>query len=256
MASIAPDVKPVPALVRAKRILDALAEDTRPRGISELARELSLPRSTVHGLCWTLVDMGLLERVNGSDFAIGPHALMWAQAFENQSSITRAFAAVADSMQLAETINLSVLSGRDVMYIGCRQGTDPLGVRFREGLTFPAAYTATGKAILSTIADADVSELFRDGWPAPVTPRSVADVDGLLSELRETRERAYSIDNGQLREAMTCCGAPVFSAGSGGVAVAGVAIALLSGSATDSAVARTGKLVSSFAAELSRRLGR
>jgi IclR family transcriptional regulator, blcABC operon repressor len=247
--------KPVPAIVRAKQILDALSENNHPRGVSELARALGLPRSTVHGLCRTLADLGLLVRVNATEFGIGPHVLFWSNAFESQSSMTQAFASLADGLDWAEAVNLSVLSGREVMYIACRQGRDPLGVRFREGLRFPAPFTATGKAILSTMPDEEVVALMDGAWPAPCTPRSVTSVDGLLVELEETRQRSYSIDSGQLREAMVCCGAPVFAAGFGDRAIAGVAIAQVSGTLASDGAERLGDAVSSFASALSRRLG-
>lgn len=255
MDELVAGAKPVPALVRAKRIMDALAQDAQPRGISDLARTLDLPRSTVHGLCRTLADLGLLVRVGATQFTIGPHVLSWANAFESQNSITQAFTSIAELVDRPEAINLSILAGREVMYIACRQGSDPLGVRFREGLRFPAAYTATGKAILATMPDADVRALFDGHWPNPLTSAGVADVDGLLAELEQTRRRGFSIDNGQLRDAMICFGAPVFAAGHGRAAVAGVAIAHLSGTDIEAVGAEIGGVVSRLAADMSQRLG-
>jgi len=247
--------KPVPALVRFNAIMDALSTDPRPRGVSELARELALPRSTVHGLLRTLADLQILMRVNETDFVVGPHVLAWASAFNSQNSLTKAFTALADRSGVPETINLSILVGSEVMYISCRQGSDPLGVRFREGLRFPAAFTATGKAILSTMPQDEVEEIVQSGLPIGLTAKSIDSVEALRSELAETRARGYSIDDGQVREAMICCGAPVFAAGSETRAVAGVAMAMLSGKATESDTSSLGRSVSAFAEELSRRLG-
>lgn len=247
--------KPVPALVRFTAIMDALSTDPRPRGVSELARELALPRSTVHGLLRTMADLRVLMRVNETDFVVGPHVLAWASAFSSQSSLTKAFTELADRAGLPETINLSILVGSDVMYIACRQGSDPLGVRFREGMRFPAAFTATGKAILSTLTDEEVVEIVQGGLPPGLTHKSIDTVDELRLELGETRERGYSIDDGQVRDAMICCGAPVFAAGSETRAVAGVAMAMLSGKATASDTSSLGVSVQAFADELSRRLG-
>ena len=247
--------KPVPALVRTKRILDELAADNRPKGASELARSLGLPKSTVHGLCRTLVDLGLLLRVGATQFVIGPHVLSWANAFEGQSNLTQAFASLADDATRPESINLSILAGQDVMYVGCRQGSDPLGVSFRVGLRFPAPYAATGKAIFSTMPEEEVTRLFSDHWPSPLTQNSVTGVDALLRELEATRERGYSIDNGQLREAMICFGAPVFGPGNSQSAIAGVAAGVLSAGLSDDHKGEIASWVREFAAELSRRLG-
>jgi len=249
--------KAVPALVRTKKILDALSTGGKPKGVSDLARMLDLPKSTVHGLCHTLVDLGLMMRVGpNNQFAVGPHVLSWANAFEGQSDLTQEFMRIADANDLIskQAINLSILTGREVMYVACRRGTDPLGVSFRPGVRLPAPFTATGKAMMATMPTAEVEALFAEGWPDAWTKRSVPDLKTLMHELDETRERGYSIDDGQLREAMVCFGAPVFSA-SDDRAVAGIAIGLLSGEVNEASSNLVSHAVQSLANKLSHRLG-
>lgn len=248
--------KPVPALVRATRILDAMSSDVRPKGISELARSLALPKSTVHGLCRTLVELGLLLRVGPSQFAIGPHVLAWANAFQSQSDLTVEFTRIWDELKAfpRETVTLSVLSGTEVLYIACRNGANALGVSFRVGMRLPAAFTATGKAMLATMPDSHVRRIFSGAWPEPMSRRSVRSVKELVKELEGTRERGFSIDNGQTREGAYCFGAPVFDA-SGSIAVAGVAVALLAIDVNEERTAQAGKAIRTVAASLSRRLG-
>jgi DNA-binding IclR family transcriptional regulator len=245
----------VPALVRAKRIMDALSSGGAARGVTDLATELGLAKSTVHGLCHTLAELGLLVRTGQSQFGIGPHALVWANAYQSESTLPQAFMELAGQGPVRkESINLSVPTGREVMYIACKQGSDPLGVSFRPGLRLPAPLTATGKAILSTMPDETIHSLFANDFPAPWTAASVASVDDLLVEMAETRERGYSIENGQLREAMVCLGAPVFGASSTH-AIAGVAIGVLAGEADDTVLAEIAATVRRLSAELSQRLG-
>ena len=100
----------------------------------------------------------------------------------------------------------------------------------------------------------EVEALFAEGWPDAWTTRSVPDLKTLMRELDETRERGYSIDDGQLREAMVCFGAPVFSA-SDDRAVAGIAIGLLSGEVNDTSTAQVSHAVRTLAGKLSHRLG-
>ena len=70
----------MPAVERAARILDALASARQPRTLAELARELDLPRSSLHGLLATLVALDLARRVD-AHFTIGPRSLRWADAY-------------------------------------------------------------------------------------------------------------------------------------------------------------------------------
>ncbi|MDQ1629500.1 MAG: IclR family transcriptional regulator, blcABC operon repressor [Actinomycetota bacterium] len=255
MDDLAPGPKPVPALVRAKRILDDLSLDGKAKGVSDIARNLALPKSTVHGLCRTLEELGLLVRTGANQFTVGPHVLAWANAYQSQSSLPQAFMELAEQAGMrSQSINLSIPSGHEVMYIACRQGSDPLGVSFRPGLRLPAPFTATGKAMLATMSDAEVRELFAQRWPDAWTPSSVPDIDALLAELVVTRARGYSLDDGQLRESMTCFGAPVFGAGSVS-AVAGVAIGVLTADSDEDAFDSIAATVTQLAAQLTRRLG-
>ena len=125
---------------------------------------------------------------------------------------------------------------------------------FRPGVRLPAPFTATGKAMMSTMDADEVRGIFANEWPAAWTRRSVPNVDALLDELEETRARGYSIDDGQLRDAMVCFGAPVFGA-SDDRAVAGIAIGLLSGEVNEESTAKVSNAVRTLAHRLSQRLG-
>jgi DNA-binding IclR family transcriptional regulator len=82
----------------------------------------------------------------------------------------------------------------------------------------------------------------------------VRSLDALMVELEETRARGYSIDNGQLRDAMVCFGAPVFNA-TDDHAVAGLAIGLLSGEVNEASTERVSRAVRLIADRLTHRLG-
>lgn len=245
----------VPALVRAKRILDHLSVDGRTEGVSELARSLGLPKSSIHGLCKTLADLGVLARVGPNQFSIGPHVLAWANAFQSQSSLITEFQRLSMGTTLKdEALNLTVLSGSSVLYVACRSGSSPLGLSFRTGMSLPAVFTATGKAMMSTFPTDQVEALCAPNWPKLLTRSSVRSLKAFRRELDEVRQRGYSIDNGQLREGMFCFGAPVFGADSR-TAIAGLAVGLLSVDVTDETFERYGNAVARLASELSRRLG-
>jgi len=48
----------VPAVKRALALLDRLAEQREPMSLAQLTSELALPKSSVHGLCNTLMSFG------------------------------------------------------------------------------------------------------------------------------------------------------------------------------------------------------
>ncbi len=245
----------VPALTRASQILDVVMAAEQPQTVSTLARDLGLPKSTVHGLCATLVHLGLLTRRDGNSFRLGPHVMRWASAFLARTDLTAEFSALWDDLQVLtnETITLSVLDGADVVYIGCRNSSSPLGISFRIGMRLPAAFTATGKAIMSTMRESQVREIMSRPWPEPLTSRSVRSINALLRELRDSRERGYSIDDGQTREGMYCFGTAVRD--SANQAVAGVAVSLLAEKVDEATMQLAARSIQTIARKLSIRLG-
>jgi DNA-binding IclR family transcriptional regulator len=246
----------VPALVRAHAILDLVAGSATPPGITAIARALALPKSTVHSLCTTLTALGLLERQPGGTFRIGGHVMVWAHAFAGNADMVGRFVRLWEerSELHAHTLTLSTLDGHAVTYIACRDGADPLGITFRIGMRLPAAFTATGKAMLSTMTDAAVRDLYVDGLPHPLTPHSVRDLDALCAELAAVRARGYSVDDGQVREDMVCFGAPVRDF-SGTRAVGGIAISMRRSALDVEGRSEFGRIVIAEAERLSRELG-
>ncbi|MFG1352339.1 IclR family transcriptional regulator [Xanthobacter autotrophicus] len=247
--------KDVPAVSRAVAILDLAACSNAPLGLADVARSLGLPKSTAHGLCATLVNLGLLRR-RGSGFVLGGHVMRWANAFAARSDIVEEFSRLWDETPAlrVETLTLTILDGADVVYIASRHGEDPLGITFRIGMRLPAAFTATGKAVLSTMERDEVLGLYPHGLPPPLTTRTVRDIETLERELDEVRVRGFSVDDHQVRDGMVCVGAPIFDF-SGERAIGGFAISILDPHFEGAHVDRLGADVIRYARLLSERLG-
>lgn len=250
------DVKLVPAVERATRILDLVARNRASPTLSDISRELRIAKSTVHTLCRTLVELNLLIRRDDQSYQLGPHLMRWSNAFTHRSDVATEFASIWDkeTEMPGATITLSVLEGSEVVYIAARNSdvSHPL-MDFRAGMRLPAAFTATGKAFLSHMSDFEVKRLYSEGLPEPRTANSVQSVDKLLSELRETRKNRYSVDNQQVAEGLICFGASVLD--SRNTPIAGVAVSLLVDDVTDSDRERIIANVRRIASKLSERMG-
>lgn len=244
----------VPALSRALTLLDRIAQRREPMSLARLASELALPKSSVHGLCNTLLRYGYLQRQDDGAFRIGPGVMPLAEAFVSSTGITQEFNALwAGEGPPDETVILSVLNGRDVVYIGARNGRRPLGLAFNVGMRLPAHLAATGKAMLAFRGPAEVRALFAGSEPGSLTESRVTSIDGLLDELATTRERGYSIDDEGVRAGVYCFGAPVFDAS--GQPVAGVGVCIHKSALGHDGGAEHRDAVQRAAATLTQRLG-
>jgi DNA-binding IclR family transcriptional regulator len=153
-----------------------------------------------------------------------------------------------------ETIVLSVLDGPDALYLASRPGSAPIGVNYRIGLRLPASCTATGKAMLSTLSDAEVRALYPPGSLLARTTSSITNLDRLLEELNEARARGYALDDEETSDGMYCVGAPVFAQGESR-SVAGIAFSLVKARLDEIRAKRLSEEVVSLGRTLSERLG-
>ena len=246
----------VPAVLRAAQVLDALAAVREPQALAELTRHLNLPKSSVLGLCNTLASTGLVTRHADGRFGLGVHLVDLAHAYLAGVNLTQEFNNACESMQdlPKEGIVLAVLDGTDSVYVACRNGEMPLGVAYRIGMRLPANCTATGKALLSSLPEARVRELFRHTRLSRLTPHSHRSLKSLLADLAEIRVRGYAIDDQETREGMMCIGAPVLGS-AGSQAVAAVAVSTLKYPDEREKFRLATSAIRDFAGRLSKRLG-
>ena len=96
----------VPAVSRALTLLDRLADGREPKTLARLAAELALPKSSVHGLCTTLMSFGYLRRQDDGSFLIGPRVMSLAESFSAGTNVAREFNALWSEAAIAtdETI--------------------------------------------------------------------------------------------------------------------------------------------------------
>jgi IclR family transcriptional regulator, blcABC operon repressor len=243
----------VPAVSRAMALLERLAHQREPMSLARLASELELPKSSVHGLCNTLLRLGYLHRQDDGAFRIGPGVMPLAEAFVAGTGITQEFNALWLDAAPDETIILSVLSGRDVVYIGARNGQRPLGLAFNVGMRLPAHLAATGKAMLAFAPRSTLRNVFGNATLAQMNGRGPKRVAELLDELEVTRQRGFSIDDEGVRAGVYCFGAAVFDASA--QPVAGIGMCLNKAMLGDDKGARHRDTVLRAAQTLTQRLG-
>ena len=244
-----------PAVERAIVILRAVAAGHEALSLSALTDSLSLPKSSVLGICNTLVKGGLLRRTPEKTYRLGMGLVDLARNYLETSNPVDHFIEAWNSLEKVpeETVVLSVLEGTEVVYVACRNGTRGLSFNYRIGMRLPASCTASGKALLSTLPQDAVANLFHDPLPQ-LTTRSAARLADLRRDLNTARQRGYAVDREETREGMCCIGAPVFTL-SGRPATAAVAVSMLTAEFRSGQRQHVIDTVMTLARRLSDRLG-
>jgi len=205
-------------------------------GVTEVAADIGVPKSTAHRLLKTLEEHGFVGR-SGSRYRVGgsffelSEAARWSEFGELRDVASRPLNWLFERSD-AVAVHLATLSGRDVLYLD--KVTRPAGTRLpsRVGGRFPATCTALGKAILAFSPRATVVDVI--GQPLTrVTPYSVALRKQFLDQLAQAHAAGYAIEREEACHGTICVAAPVLRDGE--------AVAAVSLSVSTASVARAGK---------------
>ncbi|MBP3978867.1 IclR family transcriptional regulator [Microbacterium sp. BLY] len=216
----------VPAAAQTLRILSYLAGRPAPVAASAIARELSLPRSTVYHLLRTLAAHGFVLHLREEQrWGLGTSAFELAGGYARQQPLARLgrplVAGVSD--RLGESAHLAVMSGRDVLYIVEERAPRRPALVTDVGVRLPAHLTATGRAMLAALPREQVRAQYPDASAFPDrTGRGPRRPSELRDLLREVRFRGYATEDGEVAEGLRSVGAVVRDAA--GWPVAAVAV--------------------------------
>jgi IclR family transcriptional regulator, blcABC operon repressor len=201
-----------PAVTRAAAILDVLAE--RPAAdtpLSDLARRLGLPKSSVANICGALLEAGLVRR-SGSGFRLGRRLAELGGAYLAAVDQIQEFCELADQLPVAseETMQMALLDALQVTYVARHDGRQPIRLASEIGRRLPASCTALGKAVLASLDQDDLAERLRGVESLPtLTLKSHRRVSELLDDLDEVRRRGYAVDEEETAEGIVCLGVAI-----------------------------------------------
>jgi len=203
-------VKPV---YKALQVLACLGEAQRELSLSEIARRVHLPKTTVFRYLYTLRECGFVAHDRKTDlYWIGLR--LWELGQLTDESVRIREIALPFMRELGnrykETINLGVLDHNDMVYLEMVESLPSLRTQAKVGSRNPVYSSAIGKAILAFI----LMEQWHNHLPAKLTPRTIhtfASVDALKTDIKEVRRRGFATDHGENEEGASCVGATTFS---------------------------------------------
>ncbi|WP_432534296.1 IclR family transcriptional regulator [Kineococcus arenarius] len=203
---------PVKSAERTVRILQELARPPYTFTVAQLQERTGYPRSSLHALLRTLVDLRWIEPPTpGGGYGIGAQALLTGTAYLDRDPALPAATACIEAVrdETGCTTHVARLDGGDVVYLATREASDAHRAHSRVGRYLPAYATALGKALLSERTAAELDGLLPGPDLPALTERTVRTRAQLEGELTEVRERGWAVERGQNVADTVCVGVRV-----------------------------------------------
>ena len=186
------------SLAKGLEVLQILAESPHPMALAELSRQVGSNNATVTRICRTLSKQGFVTRDRQRRFHMTPKLLSLGYASMSGLGWRQVAQHYLEELaeQTGETVNLSVLQDRELMYLVRINNTGriiPFDLQL--GSRLPLHCTSMGKSLLAFAREEELTLILKDYEFAPLTNHTITSEEDFRRELRKVRDTGYSLND-------------------------------------------------------------
>ncbi len=218
----------IESLSKGLAVLEAFQPDAPALSLSELARRTGMSMGSAQRITHTLTTLGYLDKdPDTKAYRVGPRVLRLARSYMQSVDLQRASQRPMQDLarEIGETVNVSVRSGMDIVYVLRIPGQDSIVLpNLWVGSNLPLQFTSMGRVMIAHLEPAEVESIIGQiAFPFATNAREVSEAAFRL-DLSEIHERGYAINDRDLRPDLRSLAAPIFNHDARVVAALGVAV--------------------------------
>ncbi|MFB6465627.1 IclR family transcriptional regulator [Cytobacillus sp. Hz8] len=203
----------VKSVSRALDIISIVSMKKGGLGVTEIANQMDINKSSVHRILSTLTEYGYIEQdIETGRYKLGYKFLEISSKLLDSIDLrteARPFLQVLETVT-NEVIHLVVYDQGEVVYIEKLEGNETLRMHSRVGKRAPMHCTSVGKAILAHLPTNVVLEIInRKGLPAH-TNHTFTDKEEFFQELAKIKENGYALDLEENEYGIICIAVPIY----------------------------------------------
>src|SRR3954454_1398779 len=203
----------VQSLARGLTVVRALARPGAGSTLAEVARKAGFSRAATRRFLLTLQELGYV-RGDGRIFALTPRVLELGYAYLSALTLPELAQPHLEGLvqRVHESSSVSVLDGRDVVYVARVPTRRIMAVAISVGTRFPAHATSMGRVLLAGLPPAELQAVLGAGPFAQLPPRTVTRPADLRAEVEGVRERGWALVDQELEEGLRSIAVPIHDA--------------------------------------------
>lgn len=226
-------------------------------GISQLSRDLGIPKSSISDILYSLLSLGYLSYDNEQlkTFRLGNNALKFGLSALRQYDFLEIARPHLKQLhtECGFTVFTGIEVGESVTFVDKIEGR--AAVKFSDGIgsSKPLHLTAIGKILLAGHSNDEILDIVGDTCYDVRTRNSLKNSRALLADIQKVRRRGYALENFEENEYTYGIAAPVFDMR--GKVCAGIGISVFSADITEEQIPALIKSVCEAAKRISLNLG-
>lgn len=204
----------VTGFARGLGVIEAFGSGHKSLSVAEVAQRTGLDRAVVRRLLLTLVGLGY-ARLDGKQFELTAKVLKLGYSFLAASALDTLRPYLAElSAEIGEAVSVSVLDGNDVVFVArSEQPSNRVAFVISMGMRLPAYASASGRVLMSALADGEAAALLRAARRDKRTPSTVTGERELLKLVRQARGDGHAVSWEELEEGLVGIAVPLSNRG-------------------------------------------
>lgn len=202
----------VSALERGLSVLNELAT-SGPQILTDLHLRLGLPAPTVYRLLTTLRMHGFVHYDEHTRrWSVGVRSFEIGQKFVGQRDVVGLARPRMDDLMAATgaTVSLALVVDQEIIFVAQVEPRSSIRAFFPPGEKAPLHASGCGKAVIATWSDERISDVLGGKELDKFTSKTLTNVQDIQLDASGTRQRGWSVNDGEHTEGMCCVAAPIF----------------------------------------------
>ena len=202
----------IQSVARSFAIIEYLSKTAKPTSLKEIAAGCALPLTTAHRLVNNLCLLNYAVHESNGYYRLSHKLLEISNQSLSASSLISISKPILDDLseRLKESVHLVVREGTNIVYVyKVVRAIGSIQMASRIGMSLPMYRCAVGKAILSTLEDAEVAEVFQSSHIVATGPNTITDLETLLAEINRIRQLGYAVDDEENEAGIKCVAVPL-----------------------------------------------
>lgn len=200
-------------LERGLSVLRAFDEQHPEMRLSEVAVKTGLSPAVARRCLNTLVALGYVGQ-HGRNFLLRPEVLSFGSAFLASMNIEQACTPALQALRddTGDSASMSVLSGREILYIAHVSTNRHIRLGANVGTRFPVHATSMGAAIMAFRPEAEIEAFLSIAPFERYTDKTLTDASALRARLCQVREHGVASALDELDYGIVSVAVPLFDA--------------------------------------------
>jgi DNA-binding IclR family transcriptional regulator len=201
-----------PSVNKAFQILRLISDNKEGLGISELSKQSTIGKSTVHGVTSALQEVGAIVRDPSTKrFTLGFTLLELGRSAHSNFDLKDVARPFMEALmaRTRTSVFLGIQNHTHVTILDIVESTQDLKITSPIGTTIPLMAGAVGKVFLASMDEVQAMDLIQSKGLTRFTENTQTDLDQYIAEIRRVRELGYATDYEEYIPGVQAVAAPI-----------------------------------------------